>query len=281
MSEEFKGWEKAYDFDFEVKDIKTFEDRYEFEGHASVFDIPDKIDDVVDPGAFKRTIDHHKGKFPIVEMHDKTRMVGNGFVHEDKKGLAVSPGVLIRGLPAAENAYLLLKHKVYDGMSFSFRAIRRYFKGRHRHLKELAVGELTLAPKTMICHPNALITDVKFLETGMILDNHLDRLRGIVGVKLWEDNPGFQEIRYRTRNPDDFQRLRSWWITENSIRAIGGPLKTGGGVVIQALRFLRSAGWTLAKAREWVREHPDVKIYEVTAGISFAISPHDIKIESA
>lgn len=281
MSEEFKGWEKAYDFDFEVKDIKTFEDRYEFEGHASVFDIPDKIDDVVDPGAFKRTIDHHKGKFPIVEMHDKTRMVGNGFVHEDKKGLAVSPGTLIRGLPAAENAYLLLKHKVYDGMSFSFRAIRRYFKGRHRHLKELAVGELTLAPKTMICHPNALITDVKFLETGMILDNHLEILRGIVSNKLWETKPTWTEIRYRRKDDSDFVRIRSWWIKDNSIRAIGGPLKSNGRVEIQALRFQKTAGWTLSSAQEWLREHPGLKTFEITAGLKYAISPHEIKIESA
>jgi HK97 family phage prohead protease len=272
-------WEQSSHYGFEVKDLKEYSDRYEFEGHASVFNMPDKIDDIVEPGAFTRTIDHHKGKFPLVEMHDLKRIIGNAFVHEDKKGLAVAPGVLIKGLQQAENAYLLLKNKVYDGMSFSFRTLQKNYKGKYRHLKELAVGEITVAPKTMICHPDALITNVK-MET--LIDQHISRLGDIVhNRKIWEDESEAKEVEYRLHNADDFKQMRAWWLKENSIRALGGPLKTTGETTIQALRFVKSAGWTLSKAQDWVSENPGLKFYEVNAPLHFAVSTEEIKIESA
>ncbi len=281
MKENLKGWENAPDYEFKVLDLKVYEDRYEFEGHASVFHAPDKIDDIVDPGAFKRTIDHHDGKFPIVEMHDKSKMVGNGFVHEDKKGLAVSPGTLIRGLPQAESAYLLLKHKVYDGMSFSYRAIQKYFRGKFRHLKEVAVGELTLAPRSMICHPDALISNVKTLEAANILDDHLDALKGIMGLDVWEDGIQSTAIKHNLRKESDFSKLSAWWIDSGkTIQAFGGPLKDGGMIAIQSVKFDKSKGWELSRAKEWARSD-ELKFHEITAGTSFALSTHEIKSGSA
>lgn len=173
--EENKSFQEFGIVPFETWDLKTFEDRYEFKGHASVFNTPDRIKDIVEPGAFKRTADHHKGKFPLAEMHDVKRLIGNAHVYEDKKGLVVDPGILIRGLQNAENAYLLLKNKVYDGMSFSFRPIQRHFKSGFRHLKEVAVGEITVAPRSLICHPDALITDVKMM--GETLDKYYEELK--------------------------------------------------------------------------------------------------------
>ncbi len=175
---ENKAWSQFHTVPFETWDLKVYEDRYEFKGHAGVFTRPDKIKDIVEPGAFARTIDHHKGKFPIADMHNLEKIVGNAHVHEDKKGLAVEPGVLIRGLQKAEDVYLLLKNKVYDGMSFSFRPIQRQFKAGFRHLKEVAVGEITVAPRSLICHPDALITDVKMFEQS--LDAYYEELKRVL-----------------------------------------------------------------------------------------------------
>lgn len=175
MEKENKAFQEFGVVPFETWDIKTFEDRYEFEGIASVFNTPDRVKDIVHSGAFERTIKHHKGKFPLAEMHDVKRLIGNAHVHEDKKGLVVSPGVLIRGLQNAENAYLLLKNKVYDGLSFAFRPIKREFRAGYRHLKEVAVGEITVAPRSLICHPDAIITDVKMM--GQSLDDFYEELK--------------------------------------------------------------------------------------------------------
>lgn len=191
--EESKSFQEFGIVPFETWDIKTYSDRYEFEGNASVFHTPDRIKDIAHPGMFKRTIDHHKGKFPLAEMHDLKRLVGNAYVHEDKKGLVVSPGVLIRGLQQAEQAYLLLKNKVYDGMSFSFRPIQRHFKSGFRHLKEVAMGEISIAPSTLICHPDALITDVKMM--GETLDKYYEELK--LALFPQEDIEEYMERKFK------------------------------------------------------------------------------------
>lgn len=265
------AWEKFRVVPFEVKDLQEKSDRYEFKGFASVFHTEDRVKDVVEPGAFKRTMDHNDGKFPLCWMHNREEIIGGTKMFEVDKGWFADPGYLIKGIQKAEEAYLLMKSKVIDGMSFAYRAIQKSYKGNVRHLKELAVGEITVGPRTMIAHPDALITDVKFDDN--MFNEYLDKLRGIIGVKLWEDEKGWTEIKYRVRPPDDFERLRRWPIKANSIIAVGGPLKSGGGAKIQALRFLKAARWNLASAKQWVAEHKDdLKFYDVSAITSFAIT---------
>jgi HK97 family phage prohead protease len=259
--------EKFHWIPFEVKTFEEKSDRYEFEGHASIFHKPDRVKDIVHPGAFKRTIDHHQGKFPLDWMHDVKNIIGGGETHEDKKGFAVSPGFLIKGIPTADNVYKLMKAKVVDGMSFMYRAIQKEYKGGYRHLREVAVASLTLGPRSMICHPDALVTNVKFYDD--IFSKQTEELAAILEGKIWEDEEDWTEVRYRVKNPDDFTRIRAWWIKENSIRALGGPLKSTGKTAIQALRFLKSAGWTLTKAKDWVKEHPDLKFYNIIAGLDY------------
>lgn len=270
MSNETKIWERFHVVPFEVKQLEEKDDRYEFKGYASIFHIPDRVKDIVHPGAFKRTMDHNNNKFPLDWMHEKKEIIGGTKVHEDKKGWAVEPGFLIKGIQRAEEAYKLMKADVVDGMSFMYRAIQKKYQGGHRHLHELAVGSLTVGPSSLICHPNALITDVKTFDPSVVFNASIDQIRNIMlgaEIKIWEDEPEFKEIRYRKRNPDDFIRLRSFWLPghTNSIRALGGPTEAGGSVKIQALRFLKSADWTLAKAQKWVEDHQDsLKFYDIT-----------------
>ena len=148
-------------------DIKTLDDKgdyYIFKGHASVFNVEDRVKDVTEPGCFKRTINLNGGQFPVCYKHDMDQLLGKGNVEEDKKGLLVDPGYLVKGVQRAEEMYLFMKAGVVDGFSYSYRAIKAKRQRAQRHLKELAVGELTVAPKSMICHPGALIESVKTWE---------------------------------------------------------------------------------------------------------------------
>jgi phage head maturation protease len=51
---------------FELKGFTEADDRWDLKGYASIFNVADRVDDIVEPGAFRRTIDHHKEDgFPI------------------------------------------------------------------------------------------------------------------------------------------------------------------------------------------------------------------------
>lgn len=280
MSENY--WERFRVVPFEVKMLEEKSDRYEFKGYASVFNKPDRAKDIMHPGAFKRTIDHNGGKFAVDWMHDIKTIIGGGQVHEDGKGLAVEPGYLVKGIQKAEEVYQLMKADVVDGMSFMYKALQKKMIRGYRNLYEVRVGSLTVGPSALICHPDALITDVKFWEENndsfdTIFDDQLNRLNMILfdDQKLWEDQEHNNEIKYQMQNPDDFTNLKAWWLPNHisSIAAIGGPKIAGGPIELKSLRFKKDAGWTLSKAKEWIADHEqELKFDIITANIHYELA---------
>jgi hypothetical protein len=89
------------------------------------------------------------------------------------------------------------------------------------------------------------------------------------GIVTWttklegETKPGWDETgtsyRYRVREPDQFSEMRTITLQkEPVIRAVYGKLKDKDEWKIQSLIFPKDAGWTLDKAKAWVKDHPDV-----------------------
>lgn len=78
-------------------------------------------------------------------------------------------------------------------------------------------------------------------------------------LKVWEETEN--EIRYRIRNPDlfDSDSFRRITIKKDKPRvfAIIGKLEGEDTTTLQALRFPKGDGWTLAEAKKWVKEHKD------------------------
>lgn len=78
--------------------------------------------------------------------------------------------------------------------------------------------------------------------------------------------PGFEEtdeyIRYRVKNPDRFQEgsFRTITIKKDKprVKAVIGRLKGETETTLQSLLFPKEDDWTIPKAREWVKAHPDV-----------------------
>lgn len=96
----------------------------------------------------------------------------------------------------------------------------------------------------------------------------------------WEDNPAWTEIRYRIRNPKDFEQdsFRRITLKKNKPRiyAIVGRLKGEESLTLQSLRFPKDDGWTLEAAKEWVKEHPDVLKEFSRILIEFYVTAADI-----
>ncbi len=73
----------------------------------------------------------------------------------------------------------------------------------------------------------------------------------------WEETEN--EIRHRIREPGEFEPNSFRRVTLQAARpqvfAIIGKLKGETKTTVQALRFPKDQGWTVAKAKEWVKEH--------------------------
>src|SRR4029077_2300361 len=76
--------------------VKSVEDDGTFEGYCSVFGNVDSDGEVIDKGAFKRTIDHQKGVVPILWQHERKEPVGwNAEAEEDDHGLKIKGRLMI------------------------------------------------------------------------------------------------------------------------------------------------------------------------------------------
>lgn len=78
-------------------------------------------------------------------------------------------------------------------------------------------------------------------------------------VKVWEETEN--EIRHSVRDADRFQdgSFRRITLKEAKPRvfAVIGRLKGETSTIIQSLRFPKDDTWTVAKAKQWVADHPD------------------------
>lgn len=147
------------DFKLEIKELS---DTGEFEGYAAVFGNVDAYGDVIEPGAFKRTLDHwnRKGKpIPILWQHKPDEPIGATMTaYEDTNGLYVK-GKLILDVPKAKEAYHLMKANVLGGLSIGYRTIKEQWDGEIRRLKEIQLYEWS--PVTFPANELATYTSVK------------------------------------------------------------------------------------------------------------------------
>jgi HK97 family phage prohead protease len=157
-------------------DVLGITDEGTFEGHAAAFHNTDSYGDVIEPGAFKRTLDHWrtKGKpIPILWQHNPYEPIGHTLeASEDEKGLAVK-GQLILGVQKAREAYELMKAEVLGGLSIGYDTVKDRIDGRTRYLKELKLYEysvVTWPANERATYGNLKHTQEQLDAVGVLLD---------------------------------------------------------------------------------------------------------------
>lgn len=128
-------------------ELKTVDgERGIFEGYLSVFGNIDSYKDIVEPGAFSKTINDARGKggkylFPLLWQHDPRDPIG-GFLEmrEDAKGLYVQ-AQLDLSTQNGQRAYSGLNMGYLDGLSIGYDTIKHKFVGEIRHLQEVRMWE--------------------------------------------------------------------------------------------------------------------------------------------
>ncbi len=148
-------------FKFEVKDIN--EEEGVIEGYGSTFDSePDSYGDIVDQGAFTKTIKENADTIvSLAPNHNTSEPIGLPELTEDKKGLFARIK-LVRGVQKAEEALLLAKAGVLKRMSIGYDTIKQETVGGLRHLKEVRLYDVS--PVVFAANINAVITAVKSKE---------------------------------------------------------------------------------------------------------------------
>lgn len=143
--------------DFRLE-IKGLTDEGSFEGLASVYGNTDLGGDIVQPGAFAKTL-RDGSEFPLLMSHDQSQVIGVASVSDGPRGLGVR-GKLVLTVPAARAAYDLLKAKALRGLSFGYTIVRdEILRDGIRALKELRLHEISLVAVPM--NPAAQVTAVK------------------------------------------------------------------------------------------------------------------------
>lgn len=134
-----------------------------FEGYASVFGIVDQGMDVVERGAFMRSLGKRKVK--MLWQHETDKPIGVwDEIREDERGLYVK-GRLLKEVDKGREAMALLRAGAIDSMSIGYRTIEAVPEGdgRVRKLTEIDLFEISLVTFPML--PDAKVTAVKSIET--------------------------------------------------------------------------------------------------------------------
>jgi len=155
------------DFSFDLKLDELSEDG-QFEGYASVFNNEDAHREIIEPGAFKKTLRESKGQVPVLWQHDPWEPIGVSLeLEEDDKGLRTRGQLVLETQRGAE-AYALLKSKALKGLSIGFQTIK-WLVDRDagiRRLKEIKLWEYSLV--TYPANPLATVGNVKTVEIARL-----------------------------------------------------------------------------------------------------------------
>jgi len=143
--------------------LNDLDDQGVFTGYAGIFAIEDLQNDIIERGAFKRTLDHSGGSVPILWQHKSDEPIGVGLeAKEDASGLFVR-GQLNLDTQKGKEAYSLLKQGAIKGLSIGYDPVKKEYKDGKRLLKEIKLYEYSVV--TFPAQPLANVLDVK--EEGL------------------------------------------------------------------------------------------------------------------
>lgn len=142
-------------------DLKSVGEDGTFEGLASVYGNTDLANEIVEKGAFKRTMDHNGAVVTLLWQHDTKQPIGIGHLEDTDKGLKIK-GELNLEVEKGREAHSLLKQKAIKGLSIGYDVIQDKWEEGVRYLKELKLWEVSVV--TFPCNQLAEVDSVKSVE---------------------------------------------------------------------------------------------------------------------
>ena len=187
------------------------------EGYGATFsDKPDAYGDIIDHGAFTKTLKENEGNIVSLFNHYIMEPIGLPELSEDKNGLYAKIH-LVMEIQKARDVLALAKAGVIKTMSIGYDTIKSEFIDGIRHLKEVKLYDVS--PVIFAANPEARIVAVKAASTFDDLpltskDREWDASAAKRRVRVWAggDNLNFDKYNraFMWVNPDDPESLSSY-----------------------------------------------------------------------
>lgn len=157
-------------------------------GYGSIFGNVDSDGDIINQGAYKKTIVESGKRVKYLYQHDMDKPIGK-MIHleEDPKGLIFEASVpkTRLGMDVIE----LIKAGVLTENSVGILPIQKEMVGEHRHINEVRLFEISAV--TLAANDQAMIMDVKGnIDTDKVLAKY-DRLAKLIRKGNISDELGF------------------------------------------------------------------------------------------
>jgi hypothetical protein len=133
-----------------------------FVGMAAVYGNKDRHGDIIEPGAFTKTVQENP-EIPILFQH--TEPIGKGIVQDLADGLKVEGELLVNDVVRAREAYALVKSGAVKGLSVRLSIVKDAWDSvkKARRILEAKLYEISLV--AVPANPAAEITGVKSIDS--------------------------------------------------------------------------------------------------------------------
>jgi len=152
----------AHEVKFTPLDLKRTAADGAFAGYASLFDVADQGGDVVQPGAFAKSLAARgPAGVKMLFQHDPNQPIGTWtHIAEDARGLYVE-GQLTLEVAKAREVLALMRAGAIDGLSIGFKTLRgrRDVRKGVRRLEAVDLWEISIVTFPML--PEARVSSVK------------------------------------------------------------------------------------------------------------------------
>lgn len=215
-------------------DFKTNAKR-EFHGYAAVFGNRDSHGDIIQPGAFTRTLNNDRGRIKVLWQHDPSNPIGKPVeMREDETGLFVK--ARIADTVQGRDTLALIDAEIVTELSIGFSTVVEEYDNEKevRLLREVKLFEFS--PVTWASNELARITAVKQASDLDAVLDVLDRLKWTSGR--------VESERLRTRIKAGIQNLDRLLVDQEPVASPSGtpqhPAETAPDSIHAALAPLTS-----------------------------------------
>jgi HK97 family phage prohead protease len=176
------------DYNFKIKSLS---DEGTFQGLAAAYGNVDLGGDVIEPGAFAKSIASGKA-FPLLWQHQPDNPIGTVKVSNSRDGLFVD-GTLMMSDPTAQKAHTFMKSGVVKGLSIGYDVLQEHFDNAGiRHLTEVKLWEVSAV--TFPMNESAQIFSVKGRDATANLAAAARFIKSVLAVEDDEARGRIQEI---------------------------------------------------------------------------------------
>ena len=136
------------DVKLEIKGMREDDSHFYFSGYAATFGNADSHDDIIQRGAFSRTLKEltlldGPTERTVLWQHDESQPIGKATLREDEIGLFFEAALPKSDTFCSGRAIPQIKNGSIKTMSFGYRVMDRYYKDNKQHLTDLELYEIS------------------------------------------------------------------------------------------------------------------------------------------